>query len=224
MTPWRTSVLRFIRSACGPICRAIACPDRRTLGRVGQQVPAGMQVAEDQDLLLGRCPPCGRQPAPGPHPADRPRWPEPNSRPACRSASRTAPGGRYPAASAAPGAARRAGSDRCRSKPTAASPPKPVQPPLDGPLERVRQALAAELARADELHQRAQDAAVVHNAVEDLAEQGRITLRQDQQRPPACPSSWPAGGCRPPAWPGRRCRPPGRRASSAWPSCSSASA
>ena len=57
-----------------------------------------------------------------------------------------------------------------------------VQPPLDGPLERVRQALAAELARADELHQRAQGAAVVHDAVEDLAEQGRIALRQDQQQ------------------------------------------
>ncbi len=30
------------------------CPNRRTLGRVGQQVPAGVHVAQDQDLGLGQ--------------------------------------------------------------------------------------------------------------------------------------------------------------------------
>ena len=57
-----------------------------------------------------------------------------------------------------------------------------VQPALERPLQRVRQALAAELARADHLEQRAQHAAVVDDAVEDLAEQGPIALRQNQQQ------------------------------------------
>ena len=57
-----------------------------------------------------------------------------------------------------------------------------VQPPLHGPLKRVRQALAAKLTRADELHQRAQAAAVVHNARKRLAEQGRVALRQGDQQ------------------------------------------
>src|SRR5207302_3398141 len=57
-----------------------------------------------------------------------------------------------------------------------------VQPTLKGALRRVRQALAAKLARADHLEQRAQHAAVVHDAVEDLAEQGPISLRENQEQ------------------------------------------
>ena len=98
-------------------------PDRRALGRIGQQVPAERRLPRISDLLLRRFRLAEAASASTP-PANRPPWPAPTSRPACRSASRTAPGGRCRSASAGPGAARRAGSDRCRSTPRAVARPR----------------------------------------------------------------------------------------------------
>ena len=54
MTPCACSVLRFIRRACGPIFRAIAAHTAGPLAVSASRSHRAEEVAEDQDLGLGR--------------------------------------------------------------------------------------------------------------------------------------------------------------------------
>ncbi len=156
-----------MRSACGPICRAIAFqtlgPRAASASRSQRQTDA----VQHRDLLVGR-----RRLAVRIERANlvrqvvrRRRRPlldrlvgQPAEQRPAGVVRRRRPGQAQHVAQA------RIVADRRRQQPADAG---LVQPALKRALQRVRQALAAELARADHLEQRAQHAAVVHDAVED---------------------------------------------------------